>query len=116
MDGEAHCDLLSQDVKFQQEFEFQHNFQQVSLEAVFNEKASDLTYLHQEYIAKCLETEYVDVATDLAINLLGEKISSFEEKSDGTKTWSLVLGFPERMEQLIEFEKTVSMTHSLERF
>ena len=69
-----------------------------------HEKSHDPTYPHAQYVKDCLAEEDVDVATELAINLLGRKIN--EEN-----TWCLVLGFPERIEQLVEFEKKVSMTH-----
>jgi putative hydrolase of HD superfamily len=76
----------------------------ISLDQVLHEKSHDPTYPHAQYVKDCLAEEDVDVATELAINLLGRKINE-------GNTWSLVLGFPERKEQLVEFEKKVSMTH-----
>ena len=88
------CALLSKDFVIRR----------ISLDQVLDEKSRDPTYLHAQYVKDCLAEEDVDVATELAINLLGRKINE-------GNTWSLVLGFPERIEQLVEFEKKVSMTH-----
>jgi hypothetical protein len=51
-----------------------------------------------------LTEEDVNIITELVINLLRRKINK-------GNIWSLVLGFPERIEQLIKFEKKVSITY-----
>lgn len=92
------CDLLS----------MEFGFPQISLDKVLCEKSQDQTYLHVQYIKDCL-AEDVDVATQLAVNLLGKKINE-------VNTWSLMLGFPERMEQVVEFERMVGMTYEESSF
>ena len=94
MGKKTQCALLSKDFVVRR----------ISLDQVLDEKSHDPTYLHAQYVKDCLAEEDVDVATELAINLLGRKINE-------GNTWSLVLGFPERIEQLVEFEKKVCMTH-----
>jgi len=79
-------------------------FRLISLDQVLHEKSHDPTYPHAQYVKDCLAEQDVDVATELAINLLGRKINE-------SNTWSLVLGFPERKEQLVEFEKKVQKTN-----
>lgn len=96
MGKKTQCTLLSK------EFGFQH----ISLDEVLCQKSHDQTYLHAQYVNDCL-AEGVDVATELAIDLLGRKINE-------VNTWSLVLGFPERMEQLVEFEKKVCIALNIE--
>ena len=91
------CGLLCQ------KFGFQH----VYLEDVLREKSNDQTYLHAEFLKDCLE-ENVDVPRELRINLLERKIS--EGLVEGKK-WSLVHGFPECIQDLLEFEEKVGMTH-----
>ncbi|KAH8792189.1 hypothetical protein F5882DRAFT_81210 [Hyaloscypha sp. PMI_1271] len=88
------CALLSKDFVVRR----------ISLDQVLDEKSRDPTYLHAQYVKACLAEEDVDVATELAINLLGRKINE-------GNTWSLVLGFPERIEQLVEFEKKIQKTN-----
>jgi hypothetical protein len=80
-------------------------FQLISLNEVLREKADDKTYLHAKFVKECLEEE-VRVPTQLAISLLELKI--IEGRKEG-KRWSLVRGFPENMEQLVEFKKKVSI-------
>ena len=94
MGKKTQCTLLSKEF----------GFQQISLNKVLSEKSHDYTYLHAQYVKDCL-AENVDVATELAIDLLGRKINE-------VNTWTLVLGFPERIEQLVEFEKKVGMAHA----
>jgi hypothetical protein len=94
VDTKPYCDLLGK------EFDFQH----ISLRDVLHEKAADQTYLHAKFVRDCLE-EGVNVPTQLAISLLEIKIN--EGIREG-KSWSLVEGFPESIEQLFEFKKRVS--------
>lgn len=72
---------------------------------MLREKADDQTYLHAKFVRDCLEEE-VNVPTQLAISLLEWKIN--EGIKEG-KSWSLVGGFPESMERLLEFKKKVSI-------
>ena len=59
------CALLSKDFVVRR----------ISLDQVLHEKSYDLTYPHAQYVKDCLTEEDVDVATELAINLLGRKIN-----------------------------------------
>ncbi|KAE8441379.1 hypothetical protein EG329_005006 [Mollisiaceae sp. DMI_Dod_QoI] len=93
VDTKTQCDLLCKG------FDFQH----ISLRDVLREKAADQTYLHAKFVRDCLE-EDVNVPTQLAISLLELKIN--EGRKEG-KSWSLVEGFPESMEQILEFKKKV---------
>ena len=86
-----------------QKFGFQH----VSLEDVLHEKSNDQTYLHAEFLRECLE-EKVDAPRELIINLLERKINEGLEEG---KKWSLVHGFPECIQELLEFEEKVGATH-----
>ena len=92
---ETQCALLSE------EFGFQH----ISLEHILVEKSKDQSYRHAEFLEDCLKEE-VDIPVGLVISLLERKIK------EGLKErgWSLVYGFPESMEQLLEFERKVSIT------
>lgn len=91
------CALLSQ------RFGFQH----ISLDDVLREKSDDQTYIHAEFVKDCLE-ENVNVPTELAISLLERKINEGIEEG---KKWSLVHGFPESMQELLQFEERVSITN-----
>ena len=71
---------------------------------VLHERSNDHTYLHANFVKHCLE-EQVDVPRDLAIDLLERKIN--EGVKEGKK-WSLVCGFPESVEELLQFEEKVS--------
>ena len=86
-----------------QKFGFQH----VSVEDVLREKSNDPTYLHSEFLKDCLK-EKVDAPRELIINLLERKIN---ERSEEGKKWSLVHGFPECIQDLLEFEEKVGGTH-----
>ena len=85
-----------------QKFGFQH----ISLDDVLREKSDDLTYPHAKFVKDCLEK--VEVPTELKISLLERKIN--EGIGEGKK-WSLVHGFPECMQELLEFEEKVGLTH-----
>ena len=50
--------------------------------------------------------EEVDILVGLVISLLERKI----EEGIAEQGWSLVYGFPETMDQFLEFEREVSMT------
>lgn len=82
-----------------QKFGFQH----ISLDDVLREKSDDPTYLHAKFLKDCLE-EKVDVPRELKVSLLEKKINKGVE--DGKK-WSLVHGFPECIQELLEFEEKV---------
>lgn len=101
VDTKTQCDLLCKG------FDFQHT----SLRDVLREKAADQTYLHAKFVRDCLE-EDVNVPTQLAISLLELKIN--EGRKEG-KSWSLVEGFPESMEQILEFKKKVSKCFRMKR-
>jgi adenylate kinase family enzyme len=81
-------------------------FQHISLDDVLREKSDDPTYPHAEFVKDCLE-EKVDVPKELTISLLERKIN--EEIEEGKK-WSLVRGFPECIQELLEFEEKVGLT------
>ena len=93
----AQCGLLCQ------KFGFQH----ISLDDVLHEKSHDQTYLHAEFVKDCLEEE-VDVPRELAISSLQSKIN---EGIDEGKKGSLVRGFPESTQELLEFEEKVRAIH-----
>jgi len=86
-----------------QKFGFQH----ISLDDVLREKSDDLTYPHAKFVKDCLE-EKVEVPRELKISLLERKINEGIEEG---KKWSLVHGFPECMQELLEFEEKVGLTH-----
>jgi hypothetical protein len=77
------------------------------MDDVLREKSDDQTYLHAEFVKDCLK-EKVDVPRDLTISLLERKIN--EGIGEGKK-WSLVHGFPKCIQELLEFEKKVGLTH-----
>ena len=89
------CALLSE------EFGFHH----ISLEQILVGKSEDQSYRHAEFLRDCLK-EKVDIPVGLVISLLESKI----EEGIKEGSWSLVRGFPESMEQLIEFERKVSIS------
>jgi len=97
VDKKTQCDLLAK------EFGFQH----IYLGDVLRERSDNQTYLHAKFLKDCLE-EDVHVPIQLAISLLEWKIN--EGIKEG-KRWSLVRGFPENTEQLVEFKKKVSVMH-----
>jgi hypothetical protein len=81
-------------------------FHDISLDDVLYEKSNDETYPHAEFVKDCLK-ENVVVPIGLAISLLEKKIN--EGIEDGK--WILVRGFPESMQQLVEFEEKVGITY-----
>ncbi|KAL9125650.1 MAG: hypothetical protein Q9217_005174 [Psora testacea] len=91
------CSLLCQ----------KYGFQHISLEKVIREKSKDQTYPHAQFVKDCLE-EKVDVPRELKISLLERKIN--EGIREG-KQWSLVQGFPECIQDLLEFEEKVQKTN-----
>ena len=97
IDKKTQCALLRQ--KFR--------FQYISLDDVLREKSDDQTYPYAEFVKDCLE-EKVDVLRDLKISLLERKINKGIEEG---KKWSLVHGFPECIQELLEFEEKVGFTH-----
>ena len=97
VDKKTQCALLSE------EFDFQH----ISLDDVLSEKSNDQKYSHIEFVKDCLR-EHVVVPTGLAISLLERKIN--EGIKEG-KSWILVRGFPESMQQLLELEEKISITY-----
>lgn len=97
IDKKTQCALLCQ------KFGFQH----ISLDDVLREKSEDQTYPHAEFVKDCLK-ERVDVPRDLKISLLERKINEGIEEG---KKWSLVYGFPECIQELLEFEEKVGLTH-----
>ena len=94
------CDLLCQ--KF--------GFQDIYLDDVLREKSDDQMYPHAEFVKDCLE-EKVDVPRELTISLLERKINKGIEEG---KKWSLVHGFPECIQELLEFEEKVGLIHVYE--
>ena len=85
------CTLLSQ------RFGFQH----ISLDDVLSEKSDDQTYLHAEFLEKCL-TEKVNVSMDLAISLLEGKINEGIEKG---KSGASCMGFQKTCENFLSFKR-----------
>ena len=88
------CDLLSK------EFDFQH----IYLDDILHERSSVETYLHAKFLKECLE-EKVIPPVQLAVDSLEWKIKKGIKEG---KMWSLVRGFPENINQLVEFKKKVS--------
>ena len=87
------AELLAKDV----------GFKIIDVEDVIQEKSQDQTYLHQEFLAECIENS-VRVPTVLVVGLLEEKI---KEAADRGKNWAIVVGFPDSMQQLIGFRRQV---------
>lgn len=85
-----------------QKFRFQH----ISLDDVLREKSNDQTYPHAEFIKDCLK-EKVDIPKELTISLLERRINEGIEEG---KKWSLVHGFPEYIQEVLEFEEKVGLT------
>lgn len=77
------------------------------MDDVLREKSDDLTYPHAKFVKDCLE-EKVEVPTELKISLLERNINEGIEEG---KKWSLVHGFPECMQELLEFEEKVGLTY-----
>ncbi|KAL8902279.1 MAG: hypothetical protein Q9207_004797 [Kuettlingeria erythrocarpa] len=86
-----------------QRFGFQH----ISLDDLLHERSDDPTYPHAEFVKDCLE-EKVDVPRDLTISLLERKIN---EGIEAGKKWSLVHGFPECIQDLLDFEEKAQRTN-----
>lgn len=74
---------------------------------MLHERSDDPTYPHAEFVKDCLE-EKVDVPRELTVSLLERKINEGIEEG---KKWSLVNGFPECIQDLLEFEEKVGLTH-----
>ena len=91
---ETQCARLSE------EFGFQH----ISLEQILVEKSKEQSYRYAEFLRDCLKDE-VDIPIDLVISLLESKI----EEGMKERGWSLICGFPKSRDQLLEFERKVSM-------
>ena len=85
-------------------------FQYISLDDVLRERSDDLTYPHARFVKDCLE-EKIEVPRELKISLLERKINKGIEEG---KKWSLVHGFPEYMQDLLEFKEKVGLTHVIE--
>ncbi|KAM0794840.1 hypothetical protein BDR22DRAFT_814463, partial [Usnea florida] len=80
-------------------------FQNISLEHVLAEKSKETSYRYSGLLTDCLKDE-VDIPVDLVISLLESKI----EDAIQERGWSLVCGFPKSIDQLLEFERKVSIT------
>jgi len=80
-------------------------FQHISFKHILVEKSEDQSYRHVEFLRDCLREE-VDISVSLVISLLETKIKEGIEE----RGWSLVCGFSTSMDQLLEFERKVSMT------
>ena len=91
---ETQCARLSE------EFGFQH----ISLEQILVEKSREQSYRYAAFLRDCLKDE-VDIPVDLVISLLESKTEEAIEE----RGWSLVCGFPKSKDQLLEFERKVSM-------
>lgn len=82
-------------------------FQHISMDDVLREKSDDPSYSHAQFVKDCLE-EKVEVPRELKISLLERKIN--EGIEEGRK-WSLVEGFPECTQELLELEQKVGFIH-----
>lgn len=65
------------------------------------EKAQDLEYRHHGIIKNCLEKEF-EVPASLIVEVLENEINAIDGRS-----WAIISGFPNGIEQLVEFEKKV---------
>lgn len=99
--GPPSIDMKTQSALLCQEFKFQH----ISLDDILREKSDDQTYLHADFVKDCLR-ENVEVPRDLKICLLEMKIN---EGIKNGKKWSLVHGFPESIQEVVEFEEKVGL-------
>lgn len=82
-------------------------FQKLAVNDVLYEKSNDQTYPHSKFLKDCLD-EQVDVPKELAIDLLEKEIN--EGLNEGKK-WTLVCGFPESMQELLQFEEKVGLSY-----
>ena len=82
----------------------EYGFQHISLEQVLVEKSKEQSYRYAGFLTNCLQDE-VDIPVDLAVSLLESKI----EEGIKEQGWSLVCGLPKSKDQLLEFERKVSM-------
>ena len=99
--GPPSIDMKTQSALLCQEFEFQ----QISLDDILREKSDDQTYPHADFVKDCLR-ENVDVPRGLKICLLEKKVNEGIKKG---KKWSLVHGFPESKQEVVEFEEKVGL-------
>ena len=82
-------------------------FQHISLERILVEKSEEQSYRFAGFLTDCLKDE-VDIPIDLVISLLESNI----EEGLENRGWSLVCGFPKSKDQLLEFERKVSIIPS----
>ncbi|KAL8698048.1 MAG: hypothetical protein Q9201_006784 [Fulgogasparrea decipioides] len=92
---ETQCALLSD------EFDFQH----ISFKHILIKESEDQSCRDAKFLRDCL-TEKADIPVSLVISILERKIEEGIEE----RGWSLVYGFPQSLDQLLEFERKVSMT------
>lgn len=83
-------------------------FHHISLDDVLREKSEEQTYPHAGFLKACLK-EQVNVPRDLKVSLLERKI---DERLRECKKWCLVDGFPDCIQELLEFEEKVSHTRA----
>ena len=91
---------ITQSTFLPQGFDIEH----ITLDDVLREKSEDQSYPHAEFLRGSLKAE-VDLPISLIIDSLEKKIS------EGTR-WTVVSGFPNSMEQLLEFQRKVSIAHT----
>jgi putative hydrolase of HD superfamily len=77
----------------------QVRFQITTLEEALREKANDFTHPCAKYLQHCIQ-EKVQVPVQLAISILERKINEGLQKGK----WTLLRGFPESIQHLIEFQ------------
>ncbi|KAL9591379.1 MAG: hypothetical protein Q9179_007782, partial [Wetmoreana sp. 5 TL-2023] len=87
---ETQCALLSD------EFDFQH----ISFKHILIKESEDQSCRDAKFLRDCL-TEKADIPVSLVISILERKIEEGIEE----RGWSLVYGFPQSLDQLLEFER-----------
>jgi putative hydrolases of HD superfamily len=83
-------------------------FQHILLQDTLREQSKQQTSL-AEYIRDC-QTEGINIPVGLMVRILEKKIRDCMKEAE---KWCLVQGFPEDLEQLLEFEKRVSISGCL---
>lgn len=78
-------------------------FKVIDVEEIILEKSKDKDYIHQEFLAECIENS-VRTPTVLLVGILEERIKA---AAAGGQNWVLVVGFPDSLQQLNGFQRQV---------
>ncbi|KAH6714550.1 HD domain-containing protein [Leptodontidium sp. MPI-SDFR-AT-0119] len=78
-------------------------FKVIDVEEIILEKSKDKDYIHQEFLAECIENS-VRTPTVLLVGILEERIKA---AAAGGQNWVVVVGFPDSLQQLNGFQRQV---------